>query len=93
MMGVVYHHQELIKSAEPGNFSYELEGHATKTGMEVVDGLLALWQEQEIISVDMPLAVGDLSGLRYLRKVNDLSPRVAPSFMADDVLNVCILFI
>lgn len=69
MIGIVYHHQELIKSAEPGNFTYELEGHATKTGMEVVDGLLALWQEHEIISVDMPLAVGDLSGLRYLRKV------------------------
>lgn len=69
MVGVVYHNHELVKSADPGNYQYELEGHATKTGMEVIDGLLALWQEQEIIAVDMPVAIGDLSGLRYLRKV------------------------
>jgi hypothetical protein len=68
MIGIMMHNHELLKSSEAGHFQYELEGHASKTGMEIVDNLLALWQEQEIIAVDMPLAVGDLSGLRYLRK-------------------------
>jgi enolase len=71
MIGIVLHNHQLLKSSEPGHFQYELEDHASKSSMEMVDSLLALWQEQEIIAVDMPLAVGDLSGLRYLRKVSD----------------------
>lgn len=71
MVGISFHNHELVKNPDPGNFQYELEGHAHKTGTEIVDNLMALWQEQEIIAVDMPLAIGDLTGLRYLRKVRN----------------------
>lgn len=70
-IGVVYNHGPLVTSSDPANFSYTMEGHAVKSGVDLVDNVLALWQELEFVAVDMPVAPADLAGLRYLRKVND----------------------
>ncbi len=61
--------QHLFQRQVESSFAYVTETGQQKTGSEVVESLLALWQETEFISVDFPVSDMDIAGLRQLKKV------------------------
>lgn len=51
--------------------AYTLDG-VVKTGQELVDKCLGVWQEADIVLADDLLDVRDAAALRYLKKVSKL---------------------
>ena len=63
--------QHLLQRQVESSYAYVNETGQQKTGIEVVEALLALWQETEFVSVDFPVSDMDIAGLRHLKKVRD----------------------
>jgi hypothetical protein len=61
--------QHLLMQQSEGNFSYASESGHSKSGQELIDGIMSFWHDSEIISLDFPVSDLDISSLRYLKKV------------------------
>ena len=69
-LGLFMQQNQLQRPAENA-FTYANEAGQQKSGAEVVESLMALWQEKDFVSVDSPLADMDIPSLRLLKKVKD----------------------
>lgn len=71
-LGVRWNADKLLKVAEGGAFAstYVIENNAVKSGQDIVERLLVLWQDADIVSVDDVLSSKDTNALRFLKKVS-----------------------
>ncbi len=71
-LGLYFNAEMLLRPNASGNFTsaYMTENNAAKSGQEVVERMLALWQDTDLVSMDDVLAVNDTSAMRYLKKVS-----------------------
>lgn len=71
MLGVNFKGDELLRGQEPNLPSqYLTELGAMKSGQDTIEQIVAMWQESEMIAVDMPVSTTDITALRYFRKVS-----------------------
>ncbi len=62
--------QHLLQRPVESSYAYLNETGQQKTGTDVIESLMALWQESEFISVDFPVSDMDIAALRHLKKVS-----------------------
>ncbi|RYY84631.1 hypothetical protein EON63_08860 [archaeon] len=71
-LGLHYNASITLKPLENDTFvsAYTLDG-VIKSGQEIVDKCMGVWQEGDMVMVDDLLDVRDASALRYLKKVRE----------------------
>lgn len=62
----------MLKANDQGGFisSYQMEPNAVKSGQDLVERWLTIWQEHDIISVENLIVSKDAQALKYLKKVS-----------------------
>ena len=69
-ISINYNGSALLKAREDVLPVYWTDNAVYKNGNEIVEMLIALWQESQFITIDSPLSDHDLATLTHLRKVS-----------------------
>eukprot|EP00981_Chlorochromonas_danica_P008316 scaffold2111_cov167-Ochromonas_danica.AAC.5 len=69
-VGIHFGAQHLLKANDQGGFvsSYQIEPNAVKSGQDLVERWLTIWQEYDIISLENLIVSKDSQALKYLKK-------------------------
>ena len=73
-LGVQYNAEKVLRLGEGGAFAstYAIEGNALKSGQDIVERLVPVWQDNDLVAVDDLLVWKDTPALKYLKKVREI---------------------